>query len=309
MTVIADGNALFRNALFAVVLVYACAAVLSYLLWRKKSLSAVENGGFCLPVNPNTRRFQKIFFPIEIFAGLWFCLDRFLPDDMLTPKVFLAFVAFVFLLWLLFQKLHLPVKACGAILFFVVAMVPMFYSMVSLSLEVEKARENHTSPWGDPYVVTLPNGERETILLQKDEIPLTTADLTEVPADAIYSMSCEEESSFLAKRMECSQYTPGGSPEAPELSYEILDVSYDFLIEPCIRSYQRPILPRYADSESWEPISISGTDSAWQFYDADGACSHYLAQKGNRLVYIHFYWQVQEDQLEKAMEILFAQTL
>lgn len=35
----------------------------------------------------------------------------------------------------------------------------------------------------------------------------------------------------------------------------------------------------------------------------------YLAQKGNRLVYIHFYWQVQEDQLEKAMEILFAQTL
>lgn len=309
LTVIADGNALFRNALFAVVLVYACAAVLSYLLWRKKSLSAVENGGFCLPVNPNTRRFQKIFFPIEIFAGLWFCLDRFLPDDMLTPKVFLAFVAFVFLLWLLFQKLHLPVKACGAILFFVVAMVPMFYSMVSLSLEVEKARENHTSPWGDPYVVTLPNGERETILLQKDEIPLTTADLTEVPADAIYSMSCEEESSFLAKRMECSQYTPGGSPEAPELSYEILDVSYDFLIEPCIRSYQRPILPRYADSENWEPISISGTDSAWQFYDADGARSHYLAQKGNCLVYIHFYWQVQEDQLEKAMEILFAQTL
>ena len=118
LTVIADGNALFRNALFAVVLVYACVAVCSYLQWRKESLSAVENGGFCMPVSPNSRRFQKIFFPIEIFAGLWFCLDRFLPDDMLTPKVFLAFVAFVFLLWLLFQKLHLPVKACGAILFF-----------------------------------------------------------------------------------------------------------------------------------------------------------------------------------------------
>ena len=118
LTVIADGNALFRNALFAVVLVYACVAVCSYLQWQKESLSAVENGGFCLPVSPNSRRFQKIFFPIEIFAGLWFCLDRFLPDDMLTPKVFLAFVAFVFLLWLLFQKLHLPVKACGAILFF-----------------------------------------------------------------------------------------------------------------------------------------------------------------------------------------------
>lgn len=130
-----------------------------------------------------------------------------------------------------------------------------------------------------------------------------------MPADAIYSMSCEEESSFLAKRMECSQYTPGGSPEAPELSYEILEVSYDFLIEPCIRSYQKPFLPQFAHSESWEPISISGIDSAWQFHGGDGARPYYLAQKGNRLVYIHFYWQVQEDQLEKAMEILFAQTL
>lgn len=215
LTVIADGNALFRNALFAVVLVYACVAVCSYLQWRKKSLSAVENGGFCMPVSPNTRRFQKIFFPIEIFAGLWFCLDRFLPDDMLTPKVFLAFVAFVFLLWLLFQKLHLPVKACGAILFFVVAMVPMFYSMVSLSLEVEKARENHTSPWGDPYVVTLPNGERETILLQKDEIPLTAADLTEVPEDAVYTTARKEQSSLLATKQECLQEIPDGAPQAP----------------------------------------------------------------------------------------------
>ena len=48
---------------------------------------------------------------------------------------------------------------------------------------------------------------------------------------------------------------------------------------------------------------------ARQFHGGDGARPYYLAQKGNRLVYIHFYWQVQEDQLEKAMEILFAQTL
>ena len=100
LTVIADGNALFRNALFAVVLVYACIAVGSYLQWRRKSLSAVESGSFCLPVSRNVQRFQKIFFPLEIFAGLWFCLDRFLPDDMLTPKIFLAFIALVFLLWL-----------------------------------------------------------------------------------------------------------------------------------------------------------------------------------------------------------------
>lgn len=35
LTVIADRNALFRNTLSAVVLVYACIAVCSYLQWRK----------------------------------------------------------------------------------------------------------------------------------------------------------------------------------------------------------------------------------------------------------------------------------
>lgn len=70
LTVIADGNALFRNALFAVVLVYACVAVCSYLQWRKESLSAVENGGFCLPVSaPIHAVFRKYSFPLRYSPG------------------------------------------------------------------------------------------------------------------------------------------------------------------------------------------------------------------------------------------------
>lgn len=308
LTVIADGNALFRNALFAVVLVYACVAVCSYLQWRKESLSAVENGGFCLPVSPNSRRFQKIFFPIEIFAGLWFCLDRFLPDDMLTPKVFLAFVAFVFLLWLLFQKLHLPVKACGAILFFVVAMVPMFYSMVSLSLEVEKARENHTSPWGDPYVVTLPNGERETILLQKDEIPLTTADLTEVPENAVYTTARKEQSSLLATKQECLQEIPDGAPQAPQMTYEIMDVSLDVLKSHCLEAYiewdTRP-----TPDLTYESFALSGTDGAWQLYTDGVPLPQYLFYKDNRIVVLRPDWGISQSELEQAASILLPESI
>lgn len=308
LTVIADGNALFRNALFAVVLVYACVAVCSYLQWRKESLSAVENGGFCMPVSPNSRRFQKIFFPIEIFAGLWFCLDRFLPDDMLTPKVFLAFVAFVFLLWLLFQKLHLPVKACDAILFFVVAMVPMFYSMVSLSLEVEKARENHTSPWGDPYVVTLPNGERETILLQKDEIPLTAADLTEVPEDAVYTTARKEQSSLLATKQECLQEIPDGAPQAPQMTYEIMDVSLDALKSHCLAAYmERDTRP--TPDLTYESFALSGTDGAWQLYTNGTPLPQYLFYKNNRIVVPRPDWGISQSELEQAASILLPESL
>ncbi|MFR1387574.1 hypothetical protein [Anaerotignum sp.] len=64
-------------------------------------------------------------------------------------------------------------------------------------------------------MVTLPNGERETILLQKDEIPLTTADLTEVPEDAVYTTARKEQSSPLATKQECLQEIPDGAPQAP----------------------------------------------------------------------------------------------
>lgn len=274
----------------------------------EKSLSAVENGGFCLPVSPNTRRFQKIFFPIEIFAGLWLCLDRFLPDDMLTPKVFLAFVSFVFLLWLLFQKLHLPVKACGSILFFVVAMVPMFYSMVSLSLEVENARENHTSPWGDPYVVTLHNGERETILLQKDEIPLTTADLTEVPEEAVYTTARKEQSSLLATKQECLQEIPDDAPQAPQMTYEIMDVSLEALTSHCLAAYmERDTRP--TPDLTYESFALSGTDGAWQLYTNGTPLPQYLFYKDNRIVVLRPDWGIRQSELEQAASILLPESL
>ena len=142
-------------------------------------------------------------------------------------------------------------------------MVPMFYSMVSLSLEVEKARENHTSPWGDPYVVTLPNGERETILLQKDEIPLTAADLTEVPEDAVYTTARKEQSSLLATKQECLQEIPDGAPQAPQMTYEIMDVSLEALTSHCLAAYmERDTRP--TPDLTYESFALSGTDGAWQ---------------------------------------------
>lgn len=303
LTVIADGTALFRNALFAVVLVYAFVAVFSYLQWRKKSLSAVESGGDCLPVSRHMRRFQKFFFPIEAFAGLWFCLDRFLPDGTITPAVIIAFAAVVFLLWLLFQKLHLPVKACATALVFLAAMVPMFYSMVSLSLEAEKAKANHTSPWGDPYVVILPNGERETILLQKDEIPLTTADLTKVPEDAVYTTAKEEESSPLATKQTCLQEIPDGAPQAPQMTYEIMDVSLDALTSHCLEAYiERDTRP--TPDLTYEPIALSDTDGAWQLYTNNVPLPQYLFYKDNRIVLLRPDWGITQKELEQAASIL-----
>ena len=290
---IADTSQFLLVALYTFLGLYALLTFLFYFRWRKKSLAAVEAGGTCLPTGKGMQLSAKAMHAVTLlfFVALFYSM-RQQGYGTVFLVVILAYACIFGLIFMsinILRKKQVSRNVNKGVIIALCVLLPLIFMVGSFH-----------------YIF---NREEPTEGKETYTTTLTTADLTEVPADAIYSMSCEEESSFLAKRMECSQYTPGGSPEAPELSYEILEVSYDFLIEPCIRSYQKPFLPQFAHSESWEPISISGTDSAWQFHGGDGARPYYLAQKGNRLVYIHFYWQVQEDQLEKAMEILFAQTL
>lgn len=300
----------FLLLLFLFLGVYTLGACLAYFRWRKKSLAAVEAGGCCLPVGKGLQLMKKLYFWVVIFLfwGVFLSMsaqgfDKVFLGVLLMMIIYFAMVS---LASYLLRKKKVSRNVHRGVLIALACLLPIITMAVSFQylMNHEESTEGK-----ETYTATLSDGTTYTTILEKDTLPLTTADLTEVPADAIYSMSCEEESSFLAKRIDCDQSTPGGSPEAPEFSYEVLDVSYDFLIEPCIRAYQKPFLPQFADSESWEPVSIPHTDRAWQFHGGDGARPYYLAQKGNRLVYIRFFWQVQEDALEKAMEILFAKAL
>lgn len=307
---IADTSQFLLVALYTFLGLYALLTFLFYFRWRKNSLAAVEAGGTCLPTGKGMQLSAKAMHAVTLlfFVALFYSM-RQQGYGTVFLVVILAYACIFGLIFMsinILRKKQVSRNVNKGVIIALCVLLPLIFMVGSFHYIFNREEPTEGK---ETYTTTLSDGTTYTTVLEADPLPLTTADLTEVPADAIYSMSCEEESSFLAKRMECSQYTPGGSPEAPELSYEILEVSYDFLIEPCIRSYQKPFLPQFAHSESWEPISISGTDSAWQFHGGDGARPYYLAQKGNRLVYIHFYWQVQEDQLEKAMEILFAQTL
>lgn len=300
----------FLALLFFVLGIYTLGGCLAYLRWRKKSLAAVEAGGCCLPVGKGLRFMKKLYFWLVIFLfwGVFLSMsaqgfDKVFLGVLLMMIIYFAMVS---LTSFLLRKKKVSRTVHRGVLIALACILPIITMTVSFQYLMN---QKESTEGQETYTSTLSDGTTYTTILEKDTLPLTTADLTEVPEDAIYSMSCEKESSFLAKRIDCDQSTPGGSPEAPEFSYEVLEVSYDFLIEPCIHAYQHPILPQYADAESWRPISIPDTDRAWQFHDGDGARPYYLAQKGNRLVYIHFYWQAQESELEKAMEILFAQTL
>lgn len=297
-------------ALYTFLGLYALLTFLFYFRWRKKSLAAVESGGACLPVGKGMQVSAKAMHVVTLlfFLALFYSMRQQGYGTVLLV-VILAYVCIFGLIFTsisILRKKQVSRNINKGIIIALCILLPLIFMVGSFHyiFNHEESTEGK-----ETYTTTLSDGSTHTTILEADPLPLTAADLTEVPEDAVYSMSCEKESSFLAKRMEGMQYTPLGSPEAPELSYEILDVSYDFLIEPCIRSYQKPILPRFADSQNWEPLSIVGTDSAWQFHGGDGARPYYLAQNGNRLVYIRFYWQVPEDGLEKAMKILFAENL
>ena len=262
---IADTSQFLLVALYTFLGLYALLTFLFYFRWRKKSLAAVEAGGTCLPTGKGMQLSAKAMHAVTLlfFVALFYSM-RQQGYGTVFLVVILAYACIFGLIFMsinILRKKQVSRNVNKGVIIALCVLLPLIFMVGSFHYIFNREEPMEGK---ETYTTTLSDGTTYTTVLEADPLPLTTADLTEVPADAIYSMSCEEESSFLAKRMECSQYTPGGSPEAPELSYEILEVSYDFLIEPCIRSYQKPFLPQFAHSESWEPISISGTDSAWQ---------------------------------------------
>lgn len=150
--------------------------------------------------------------------------------------------------------------------------------------------------------------DRETILLQKDEIPLTTADLTEVPEDAVYTTARKEQSSLLATKQECLQEIPDGAPQAPQMTYEIMDVSLDALKSHCLAAYmERDTRP--TPDLTYESFALSGTDGAWQLYTNGTPLPQYLFYKDNRIVVLRPDWGIRQSELEQAASILLPESL
>lgn len=271
LTHLADGGLLAQNLLFALLLPFSLGSSLAYVLWQKRSRAAVNAGGHCLPVGKGTRRFYRFFFPIQLAAIFWWGFGRFFPSQQAVLGILLL-AAVLYLVWKLLQKLGLPPKAVVLVLLFLVITVPRFGAMVSLNL-----REQDGAAF---------------------DVPLTAADLAGVPAEESPSVFCQESVSPFAKKLEYHQQAEGG---LPALSYEIMELSMAPLGPRCLSAYEEQA---ETYGQTYQALSLSNTDSAWQLYLGNCPLPQYLFYENDRIALLRPAEALSPEALETAASLL-----
>ncbi len=112
----------------------------------------------------------------------------------------------------------------------------------------------------------------------------------------------------MATKQECLQEIPEGAPQAPQMTYEIMDVSLDALKSHCLAAYmERDTRP--TPDLTYESFALSGTDGAWQLYTNGTPLPQYLFYKDNRIVVLRPDWGISQSELEQAASIPLPESL
>lgn len=286
--------------------------LICYYRWYKKSRAATEAGGACQRAGKALSRIGLL--TLVCVCGFLLCQFYFMAGQSLLGISLLIFLLFLGMFWLLFQlqkllkkrgvsrKMNLFLTILISVLLTIGITAAIFIAIVSDVFPPKKAAEVYTR--------TLSNGEEYSIELEQDALPLTAADLAEIPTDAPYSSACRRSASFLASSMECSQLCFDPALDVPELEYEIYDLRVSALTDWALSSQMEYILQQrkrfHTPESSYEPVSFTDDIRAWQLYDGDEPQPSFIWEKDGRIIRIHISGaKVSSAQWEQAASILF----
>lgn len=139
-----------------------------------------------------------------------------------------------------------------------------------------------------------------------DDLPLKVEDLTETDYQH-YSYEWKEQSTFLAAYARGGQFSFPDRENAPELSYEWVDVKAGWLYNLCLNQYleyrnwdpERGFRP--TDASAWQ------ADRVYQLYSGEEPRNHFVVCRGRRILQITFAydWNLTPGQLSIAAEKLW----
>lgn len=310
---LADGTSQMGMLSSLMICLLCVVQLVSYYRWYRKSRAATEAGGPCQRAGKPLPRLSLLTL-VCVFLFL-LCQFYFMAGRSLLGISLLIFLLFLGMFWLLFQlqkllkkrgssrEMNLFLTVLVSILLTAGIIAAIFAAVASDAFSPKKEAEIYTR--------TLSDGQVYSIELEQDTLPLTAADLAEVPADAPYSSSCRRSFSFLASSMECSQLCFDPALDVPELEYEIYDLRFSSMTDWALSSQMEYILrqrSRYHTPEStYEPVLFAGDMQAWQLYDGDEPQPSFVWAKDSRIVRIHINGaQISQSQWEQAADILFS---
>ncbi len=312
LEVLADGTSQMGMLSSLMISLLCIVQLVSYFRWYRKSRAATEAGGPCQRAGIALSRISLL----TLVCVCWFllCQFYFMAGQSLLAISLLIFLLFLVMFWLLFQlqkllkkrgssrEMNLFLTILASILLTVGITAAIFAAVASGAFSPKKEAEIYTR--------TLSDGQVYSIELEQDTLPLTAADLADIPAGAPYSSSCRRSSSFLASVTECSQLCFDPALDVPELEYEVYDLRISALADWALPAQMEYILERrnryHTPESTYAPVSFADGIQAWQLYDDDEPQPSFVWAKDSRIIRIHISGaQISQSQWEQAADILF----
>lgn len=296
---------------------YAYGRLRQYHKWCKHSKECMYQYGLCAHVMPGQRRKERLIFFTTLLVLLLYSLVliiRIVPDLHIEPSYFSIFAGVLLLLfcgWRIWDKRNQPVRT----------QTPwkksyLRTSVMLLCLPVLLSGVMYVGGKGEFFpkhaVAVIPVKESTGLVYDfkqyQDTLPLSVEDLLGIQ-EGVYSKSYQRKASVLAAYARGSQTTPPDGSGLPELEYEVWQwrgkTQFTKALDSMLSAMIEDDGDLYEDSgQAYRPISLEGTDVAYQRYYKIEPCNEFLFTKGNQIVHVLTSWEMTQEQLDTVVSKL-----
>lgn len=308
--VLFSGSTLASLVPWSLVILLCSAEVITYFRWYRKAKAAALEEDILLPTR-STRKLQIVTLMIlAIYLVFWFLSlggGMNLAIALMSFGYMAVLLALVFLLKNFMKKKQVSTKV-NRIVTFAACFILAFALMGLLVATI--VGTDMSDLFEDKDRVETYEFRGSTFRIYHDDLPLTVEDLMEVGEDARYSYLADRQSSFLASKLDASQYPTMDNLEPPDLDYTLIEVKfaplYDTFREELLSQYD--YRNDYTDHQYFFTIidpSPWGAEEAYQLYwGSNEPMEEYLIFWEDSMLEINFDWTPTPEQMTIVAEKL-----
>ncbi|MBR3751898.1 MAG: hypothetical protein IKK50_02055, partial [Ruminiclostridium sp.] len=307
--VLFSGSTLASLVPWSLVILLCSAEIITYLRWYRKAKAAALEEDTLLPTR-STRKLQIVTLMIlAIYLVFWFLSlggGMNLAIGLMSFGYMAVLFALVFLLKNFMKKKQVSTKVNRIVTFAACFVLGLTVGLLVATI----VGTDMSDLFEDKDRVETYEFKGSTFHIYHDDLPLTVEDLMEVDSDARYSYLANKQSSFLASKLDASQYPTMDNLEPPDLDYTLIEVKfsplYDTFREELLSQYdyrnEHDIDDRHyyaaIDPELW------GAQEAYQRCWGQDTMEEYLIFWEDAMLEINFDWTPTQEQMSIVAEKL-----
>lgn len=296
---------------------YTFGRLRQYHKWCKHSKETMYQFGLCAHVTLGQRRRGRWIFFITLLVLLFYSLLlllRIIPDlhiELSYVSIFIGALILVFCVWRIWDKRKQRVRKPWRTSY-------LRTSVIALLIPVLLSGVMYLGDLGQFFpkraVAVIPVKESTGLVYDfkqyQDTLPVSVEDLLGAQ-EGVYSKSYRTKASILAAYARGSQTAPPEGDGLPELEYEVwqwrTEAQFTKALDSMLSAMIEDDGDLYEDSgQAYRPISLDGTDAAYQRYYKIEPCNEFLFTKGKTIVHVLTSWEMTQEQLDTIVSKLLS---